>query len=103
MSEAEGGGRSAVGPFLVGLAIGAALGALFAPESGSKLRARLGKRTGRLREDLGEIVDELRTVMAAEREETTPREALRERLAAARAARRVPATGAVEIRDTPLA
>lgn len=97
MSDDDG-GRSAVGPFLVGLALGAALGALFAPESGTKLRAKVGKRAGRLREDLGEIVDELRTVMAAEAVDTSPRESLRQRLAAARAAR----TGAGTA-DTPLA
>lgn len=89
MSEEEGGGRSAVGPFLVGLALGAALGALLAPESGSKLRAKVGKRAGQLRADLGEIVDELRTVLAAEDGAGPPRAALSERLAAARAARAV--------------
>jgi hypothetical protein len=107
------GGRtagSAVGPFLVGLALGAALGALFAPDSGSKLRAKVGKRAGQLREDLGEIVDELRTVMATDQGDGSPRESLQRRLIAARAARRSPAppngggggagTGTA---DTPLA
>jgi len=108
VSDAEG-GRSGVGPFLAGLAIGAALGALFAPESGSKIRARLGRRAGRLREDLGEVVDELRTVMAlGEGGDGSPRDALRERLAAARAgraARRAPAlpAGGESTEDTPLA
>ena len=113
MSDDEGGrpAGSAVGPFLVGLAVGAALGALFAPESGSKIRARVGKRAGRLREDLGEIVDELRTVMAADEVDRSPRASLAQRLAAARAARRggTPAlpgsdagTGAGTA-DTPLA
>jgi hypothetical protein len=101
--------RSAVGPFLVGLALGAALGALFAPESGTKIRARMGKRAGQLREDLGEIVDELRTVLAPEETDGSPRESLQRRLAAARAARRSPAlpgggggTGAGTA-DTPVA
>lgn len=105
MSDAEG-GRSGFGPFLVGLAIGAALGALFAPESGAKIRARLGKRAGRLREDLGDVVDELRTVLAeGEAVDRSPRESLRERLAAARAARRGPALppGGAGMEDTPLA
>lgn len=109
MSEDEGGRTavSAVGPFLVGLAIGAALGALFAPESGSKIRAKVGKRAGRLREDLGDIVDELRTVMATEAADATPRETLRRRLAEARAARRrgapaLPRAG-TGTADTPLA
>ena len=108
MSDEEG-GRSGVGPFLVGLALGAALGALFAPESGSKIRARVGKRAGKLREDLGEIVDELRTVMATDDADALPRETLRQRLAAARAARRpggpgLPDAGAgAGTRDTPLA
>lgn len=105
MSEDEGTpGRSAVGPFLVGLALGAALGALFAPESGTKIRARVGKRAGRLREDLGDIVDELRTVMATEEEtDASPREHLRRRLHEARAARRtLPGAGAGTA-DTPLA
>jgi gas vesicle protein len=94
--------RSAVGPFLVGLAIGAALGALFAPESGSKIRARVGKRAGQLREDLGDIVEELRTVMATEEPDASPREQLRRRLHAARAARRtLPGAGAGTA-DTPL-
>ncbi|HWZ28418.1 MAG TPA: YtxH domain-containing protein [Gemmatimonadales bacterium] len=103
MSDEEG-GRSGVGPFLVGLALGAALGALFAPESGSKIRARVGKRAGKLREDLGEIVDELRTVMATEEADASPRETLRHRLAAARASRRAPALPAGEAGagDTPL-
>ena len=100
MSDEEG-GRSVVGPFLVGLAVGAALGALFAPESGSKIRAKVGKRAGQLREDLGEIVQELRTVMASEESDASPREHLRQRLNAARAARRtLPGAGTA---DTPLA
>lgn len=108
MSDEEDGrtGGSSVGPFLVGLALGAALGALFAPESGSKIRARVGKRAGQLRQDLGEIVDELRTVMAAEDADASPRDSLRRRLAAARAARRPSAElpgGGAGTADTPLA
>jgi hypothetical protein len=102
----EDGGRSAVGPFLVGLAIGAALGALFAPESGSKIRARVGKRAGQLRGELGEIVDELRTVMAAGAADASPRESLRGRLAAARAARKpalADGDAGAGTADTPLA
>lgn len=113
MSDDEGGrdvreGRSAVGPFLVGLALGAALGALFAPESGSKIRARVGKRAGQLRDELGDIVAELRTVMATEEADASPRESLRRRLTEARAARTahrspaLPGTGAGTA-DTPLA
>ena len=87
-SEPGGSPRSGFGPFLVGLAIGAALGALLAPEPGSRIRARLGKRAVRLREDLGDIVDELRPVLAAGGSpDASPREALRQRLTAARTAR----------------
>ena len=91
--EGEAGGRSAVGPFLVGLAVGAALGALFAPASGAATRARLSRRAGRLRNDVADVLDEVRTVLAGAADEPeaaaggSPREALRERLAAARAAR----------------
>lgn len=86
--EPGGGSRSGVGPFLVGLAIGAALGALLAPEPGSKIRTKLGRKAGQLREDLGDIVDELRTVMTAGGPpDASPRDALRQRLTAARAAR----------------
>lgn len=106
MSDDEGTptpGRSAVGPFLVGLALGAALGALFAPESGSKIRARVGKRAGQLREDLGDIVDEIRTVMATEEADASPREHLRGRLDAARAARRTLPGAEAGTADTPVA
>ncbi|HEX4561870.1 MAG TPA: YtxH domain-containing protein [Gemmatimonadales bacterium] len=108
MSDDEGGrtAGSAVGPFLVGLALGAALGALLAPESGSKLRAKVGKRAGQLREDLGEIVDELRTVMATDQADGSPRESLQRRLIAARARRSLaPNEGGAGAgtADTPLA
>jgi len=93
--EADAGGRSAVGPFLVGLAVGAALGALFAPESGKRTRAKLSRRAGRLRDDVADVLDEVRSVLADDGEGQEPeggparssRDALRERLMAARAAR----------------
>lgn len=96
MTDDEG-ARAGVGPFLAGLALGAVLGALFAPEAGAKTRTRLGRRVGRLREDWGEVVAELRTVMAADRGgegEETPRATLQRRLAAARAARAARRPGA---------
>src|SRR5260370_18073708 len=43
MSERSGGG-SGVGPFLLGAAIGAALGYLFAPAPGTETRRKLSRR-----------------------------------------------------------
>ena len=94
--DAPSGERSAVGPFLVGLAVGAALGALFAPAPGAATRTRLARRAGRLRDDVADVVEEVRSVLAdggdAPPAAGASRDALRARLAAARAARN-PAPG----------
>jgi len=99
MSEREGG--AGVGPFLLGMAIGAALGYLFAPAPGVESRRRLAGRLRDLKELAGEEVDELRGLVgggdvddedpqdeAESAEEPTAREVLERRLAAARGRRR---------------
>ena len=54
MSERSGGG---VGSFIFGVALGAALGYLFAPAAGSESRRKLSRRLQGLREELGELLD----------------------------------------------
>ena len=125
MSEREGGAESAgaaggaggpggagFGGFLLGLAVGAAIGFLFAPEAGSGSRRRL---TGKLRElrdlaadkagQLGELVDEARAdteAVSAARAEMKRRVLdARRRRHAIGAARRGGATAEEE--DEPLA
>ena len=128
MSEREGGAESAgaagaaggaggpggagFGGFLLGLAVGAAIGFLFAPEAGSGSRRRL---TGKLRElrdlaadkagQLGELVDEARAdteAVSAARAEMKRRVLdARRRRHALGAARRGGATAEEE--DEPLA
>ena len=46
MSEREGSG---FGPFLLGIAVGAVVGFLFAPDTGDDTRRKLGKRLRNLR------------------------------------------------------
>src|SRR5437879_12840696 len=90
-----GGGGPGFGGFLLGLAVGAAIGFLFAPEAGSGSRRRL---TGKLRElrdlaadkagQLGELVDEARAdteAVAAARAE------MKRRVRGARRSRPAPA------------
>src|SRR5207247_8588805 len=62
-----GGGGSGFGGFLLGLAVGAAIGFLFAPEAGTGSRRRLAGKLRELRDlaadkagQLGELVDEAR-------------------------------------------
>src|SRR3989442_1772214 len=62
-----GGGGAGFGGFLLGLAVGAAIGFLFAPEAGSGSRRRLAGKLRELRDlaadkagQLGELVDEAR-------------------------------------------
>lgn len=50
---------SVVGPLLAGLAIGAALGLLFAPMSGEELRDEISRRGRRLKDLAGEKAEEL--------------------------------------------
>ena len=105
-------GGSSLPWFLFGLGIGAALGILFAPQSGAETRRTLGKRARKLRaiaeEKLDDVMDtgnkkvrKIRETLAevaddvddADDEELEPRpsrarEELERRLAAARARRR---------------
>lgn len=53
-----------VGPFLWGLAIGAAVALLFAPMSGEDLRAEIGRRGRRLKDAAVEKAEELEEMMA---------------------------------------
>jgi gas vesicle protein len=64
MSERGGGGGGGVGPFIFGIAIGAALGYLFAPAPGAESRRKLAGRWRDLKEFAGEEVDELKTLVA---------------------------------------
>ncbi len=108
MSERSGGGGGAgVGPFLLGVAIGAALGYLFAPAPGAETRRKLSRRLQDLKEVAREETDELRALVAGEAEdgggedepedsELSAREELERRLAAARRRRRARAGAAAE-------
>jgi len=55
--SAGGGGGSGFGGFLLGLAVGAAIGFLFAPEAGTGSRRRLAGKLRELR-DLGATAEE---------------------------------------------
>jgi gas vesicle protein len=103
MSERSGGG-SGVGPFLLGAAIGAALGYLFAPAPGTETRRKLSRRLQDLKELASEEADELRSLVAGEegeagdedaveQPERSAREELERRLATARRRRRERAEG----------
>ncbi len=109
MSEREGSG---FGPFLLGIAVGAVVGFLFAPDTGDDTRRKLGKRLRNLRDAAEEKVDEVRGLLEAEEgeeeeeaEEPSTRERLQRRLDEARRRRRrgeeAPAQMAEE--DEPLA
>lgn len=98
MSERGGG----FGAFLLGIAVGAVVGFLFAPEAGDDTRRKLSKRLRNLRDVAGEKVDEVRGLLEAEagaaeaddegeeqeEEEVSTRERLKQRLDAARRRRR---------------
>src|SRR5438552_12717731 len=123
MSEREGGADSAgggggggggrgFGGFLLGLAVGAAIGFLFAPEAGTGSRRRLAGKLRKLRDlaadkagQLGELVDEARAdaeAVSAARAEVKRRVLdARRRRHAIGAARRGGATAEEE--DEPLA
>ena len=91
---------SGVGPLILGIAIGAALGYLFAPAPGVESRRKLAGRLRDLKEFAGEEVDELKSLVSESAEESddeTPddhaddedaREELERRVAAARRRRR---------------
>jgi gas vesicle protein len=100
MSE-RGGGGGGVGPFIFGIAIGAALGYLFAPAPGAESRRKLAGRLRDLKEFAGEEVDELKTLVAESAADAEPddeagdatddedaRDELERRVAAARRRRR---------------
>ncbi|HEV8265055.1 MAG TPA: YtxH domain-containing protein [Gemmatimonadales bacterium] len=102
MSEGRG-----FGGFLLGVAVGAVVGFLFAPEAGEDTRRRLSKRLKNLRDTAEAKVDEVRGLMEAEEEETdeaprSTREELQRRLQAARRRRRAPAAE-IEEGDEPVA
>jgi gas vesicle protein len=113
MSDREGG--SGFGAFLLGIAVGAVVGFLFAPDAGDDTRRKLGKRLRNLRDAAGEKVDEVRGLLEADGEEEgeddqdeelSTRERLRHRLDAARRRRRRgggEAPAQVEDEDEPLA
>ncbi len=94
MSERSG---SDVGPFLLGVAIGAALGYLFAPAPGAETRRKLTGKLKDLKALAGDQVDDLRALVADDEDEDdeataepepSAREELERRLAAARRRRR---------------
>jgi gas vesicle protein len=106
MSEREGGGSGgAAGAFLLGLAVGAVLGVLFAPEEGGDARRKLSGRLRGLRELAAEKAVDLSELVAAahgagQAAGRTAREEVRRRLEAVRRRRgggRV--TGGAEVAD----
>ncbi len=100
MSEEREAG-SGFGPFVLGLAMGAVLGLLFAPETGEKTRGKVSRRLRGLRELAAEKASDVRQLLEqgegeegegegeGERQEApTAREELERRLAEARRRRR---------------
>jgi gas vesicle protein len=63
VSERDGGGGT-LGPFLLGVAVGAALGALFAPDTGEVTRRQLGKKLRGLKDLAEDKADELKALVA---------------------------------------
>ena len=105
---------SGFGSFLLGIAVGAVVGFLFAPEAGDDTRRKLSKRLRNLRDVAEEKVDEVRGLLEAdeegeegdeEDEEVSTRQRLERRLDAARRRRRRgrEAPAQVEDEDEPLA
>ena len=94
MSERGGGSGGAAGgfgPFLLGVAVGAVLGFLFAPEPGEDTRRRLSRHVRRLRELAGEKAEELGELLEGDAEAEpalSAREELARRLEDARRRRR---------------
>ena len=111
----ERGGGSGFGSFLLGIAVGAVVGFLFAPEAGDDTRRKLSKRLRNLRDAAGEKVDEVRGMLESdeaddegeddEEAEVSTREQLRRRLDAARRRRRrgEEAPAQMEEEEEPLA
>ncbi len=102
------------GAFLLGVAVGAVVGFLFAPETGEDTRRKLSKRLRNLRDAAGERVDEVRGLLDAAgdedeegeeeaEDEGSTRERLQRRLEAARRRRRRGSPAEVEEEDDPLA
>lgn len=87
-------GGSGIGPFLLGVTVGAVLGILFAPEAGAATRGKVTKGARRVRDNAEEMVDDLRALVTADDEpeldeaSASPRESLERRLLEARARRR---------------
>lgn len=109
-------GSSGVGPFLLGIGLGAALGFLFAPEAGDITRKRLGRKVSRLKDAATDKVEELRDLAGEmlqggrdgdrepEEPPATAREQLERKLAAERRRRRelkAGAEGSVTEADEP--
>src|SRR3989441_10212764 len=69
MSEREGGGTGSFGAFLVGLAVGAAVGFLFAPEAGTSTRRKVSRKFEDLKTLAAEKAGELGELVAAARED----------------------------------
>lgn len=80
---------SGLGPFLLGIVLGAVAGVLFAPARGDVTRQRLGRRVGELRELADEKIEELANLDEDEEDETTTRDELEGRLREARRRRRL--------------
>jgi gas vesicle protein len=99
---------SGFGAFLLGIAVGAVVGFLFAPEAGEDTRRKLSKRVRNLRDVAEEKVDEVRGLLEAEgegeeEEEDSTRQRLERRLEEARRRRRRAPAAQVEEEDEPLA
>jgi gas vesicle protein len=96
----EGRAGGGFGAFLLGIAVGAVVGFLFAPEAGEDTRRRLTKRLKNLRDAAEEKVDEVRGLLETDEEEEadadaeeaprSTREELQRRVHAARRRRRAP-------------
>jgi gas vesicle protein len=108
-----------VGPFLLGVVLGALAGVLYAPARGDVTRRRIGRRVGDLKDLAEEKYGELTAGIAGEdedeededaaaAEEPTTREELERRLREARRRRRVERAargrrGSLEEDDEPVA
>jgi gas vesicle protein len=102
---------SGFGAFLLGIAVGAVVGFLFAPEAGDDTRRKLSKRLRNLRDVAEEKVDEVRGLLEAEagdegeeaeqeeEEDVSTRERLKRRLDAARRRRRRGREAPAEVED----
>lgn len=61
---AENKSSNTLSTLIIGLAVGAAIGVLFAPDKGSNTRARLLFKLSRYKEQLAELVEELESKKA---------------------------------------